>query len=414
MLMPQPSLYQKLPDLGKVTAVVLAGGRGKRMGALCNTRPKPALPFGGKNRVIDFSLRNCLDSGIENIITLVDYQRAYMSEYIRQWSFENQFNETMYIREPQKGSYLGTADAVYQNLDTLNKTGAEAVMILAADHVYRMGYRDMFDSHRRTGADVTIGVVPVPTERACQFGIIATDSDDRIISFQEKPEKPESNLASMGIYIFNTDILTEHLIKDNLDTDSSHDFGYSVIPRVIANERVFAYRFDGYWQDIGTPEAYYQAHMDLINGIFPFTIGGISGLAYVDNSRNSIIGENCVVNGQVENSILYPGVFVSENATVRNAVVMAKTLIGYSSTVCGCIIDEEVEIGDYAHVGPITPFPAGGNQVSIINRGTIIPSYANMGNNRGIAAFGAYSDIFSGVVLPKDFGDKDLISIVKR
>jgi ADP-glucose pyrophosphorylase len=177
---------------------------------------------------------------------------------------------------------------------------------------------------------------------------------------------------------------------------------------------VFAYRFDGYWQDIGTPEAYYQAHMDLINGIFPFTIGGISGLVSVDNSRNSIIGENCVVNGQVENSILYPGVFVSENATVRNAVVMAKTLIGYSSTVCGCIIDEEVEIGDYARVGAVTPFPTGSNQVPIINRGTIIPSYANMGNNRGIADFGAYSDIFSGLVLTKDLGDKDLISIAKR
>jgi glucose-1-phosphate adenylyltransferase len=271
-LTPQFTPYKKLPDLKEVTAFILAGGRGKRMGALCDARPKPALPFGGKNRVIDFSLQNCVDSGIGNIIALVDYQRYYISGYLKQWRFANQLSETIHIREPKTGSYRGTAGAVYQNLDMLHEAEAEAVLILAADHVYRMEYCEMFDFHKRVEADVTIGVVPVPMERAHQFGIVATDNDERIIAFQEKPEKPASNLASMGIYIFNTDVLAKYLLKDALDAGSSHDFGYSVIPRVIKSERVFAYKFDGYWQDIGTPEAYHQAHMNLLSGGLNFNL----------------------------------------------------------------------------------------------------------------------------------------------
>jgi glucose-1-phosphate adenylyltransferase len=380
-LTPKLSPRSRPPDLKKVTAVVLAGGRGKRMGALCDTRPKPALPFGGSNCVIDFSLQNCIDSGIENIIALVDYQRSYMSKYL------NKLSGTIHIKEPKKNSYRGTADAVYQNLDVLHEMDTEAVLILAADHVYRMDYQKMFDFHKQAGADVTIGVVPVPIERAYQFGIVSTDIDDKIISFQEKPEKPECNLASMGIYIYNTAVLDRYLLKDALDASSSHDFGYSVIPRVIKNERVFAYKFDGYWQDIGTPEAYYQAHMDLLSGDFSFNprnvhpvyneIDDILRLSQVsrNNIRNSIISENCVVNGLVEDSILSPEVFVAENATVRNSVVMAGAFIGYGSTVCGCIIDEEVEIGEYAQVGS-EAILSGEGQVTIVSSGMVIPSNA--------------------------------------
>jgi glucose-1-phosphate adenylyltransferase len=393
VLTPQFNPCRELPGMKKVTAVVLAGGRGKRMGALCDTRPKPVLPFGGNNCVIDFSLQNCVDSGIDNIIALVDYQRSYMSGYLERWSYENSRNETIHIREPRTGSYRGTADAVYQNIDMLIRMRVEEVLILAADHVYQMDYRGMLDFHRRVGADVTISVAPVPIERAHQFGIISTSIDGKIVTFQEKPKKPVSNLASMGIYIFNTEVLAKYLLKDALDADSSHDFGYSVIPRVIENERVFAYRFDGYWQDIGTPEAYYQAHMDLLRGSLTFSmknarplhdeIDDILILAQVsgDNIRNSIIGENCVVNGLVENSVLSSGVFVSENATVRNAVVMARSFIGYGSTVCDCIVNEDVEIGDYAHVGPVTSFPAGKRQIHVLNKGVVIPSYASVGNN---------------------------------
>jgi glucose-1-phosphate adenylyltransferase len=387
VLTPQFSPCQELPELKKVAAIVMAGGRGKRMGTLCDTRPKPALPFGGNNRVIDFALNNCIRSGIDNIIVLVDYHRSYMSNYLKQWSYASQLSEIINIKEPQIGSYRGTADAVHQNLDVLHEMDTEAVLILAADHVYRMDYQKMFDFHKQVGADVTIGVVPVPIERAYQFGIVSTDVDDKIIDFQEKPEKPECNLASMGIYIYNTDVLDRHLLKDALDASSSHDFGYSVIPRVIKNERVFAYKFDGYWQDIGTPEAYYQAHMDLLSGDFSFNPRNVHPVyneiddnlrlsqVFSENIRHSIISENCVVNGLVEDSILSRGVFVAENATVRNAVVMAGAFIGYGSTVCGCIIDEEVEIGEYAQVGS-RAILSGEGKVTIVSSGMAIPSNA--------------------------------------
>jgi glucose-1-phosphate adenylyltransferase len=420
VLTPQSSQCQELTDLKRVAAIVLAGGRGKRMRALCDNRPKPALPFGGNNLVIDFTLNNCILSGIYNIIALVDYQRAYMSGYLTQWSSENSRSGTIHIREPQIGSYRGTADAVYQNLDMLIEMGVEEVLILAADHVYQMDYRAMLDFHRRVGADVTISVAPVPIEQAHQFGIISNSIDGQIGNFQEKPDKPESNLASMGIYIFNTEVLAKYLLKDALDADSSHDFGYSVIPRAIESERVFAYRYDSYWQDIGTPEAYYQAHMDLLRGSLTFNlksnkIDNISKLApgSWDNIRNSIISENCVVNGLVENSVLSPGVFVSENAIVRNAVVMAGSFIGYGSTICDCIIDEGVEIGDYAYVGPVTSFPAGRRQIHVLNRGMVIPSYANTGNNhQGIEKVDFSSVEADGLVLTRDFNNEDLLSIV--
>lgn len=407
----------------KVAAVVLAGGRGKRMGALCDTRPKPALPFGGNHRVIDFSLNNCVGSGIENIIALVDYQRSYMSGYLKQWSLNNQLHDTLHILEPETGSYRGTADAVYQHLDMLYEADTEAVLILAADHVYQMDYREMFDFHERAGADVTISVVPVPKERACQFGIVSTDRDDKIVGFQEKPEKPESNLVSMGIYTFNTDVLARYLLKDALRNDSSHDFGYSVIPRLIENEKVFAYKFDGYWQDIGTPEAYYQAHMDLLSRNFSICPANIRSVHNEsedilnlipipsDNIRNSIIAENCVVNGRVENSVLSSGVFVSEHATVKNAVVMAGTFIGYCSTVCGCILDEKVEIGEYACISPSVV----GKRLPVIKRGAVIPGYASTGDNhRGIGTPSLCTDIVDGLVLPDDFRNEDLVSMVKR
>jgi glucose-1-phosphate adenylyltransferase len=282
----------------------------------------------------------------------------------------------------------------------------------------------MFDFHRQVEADVTIGVVPVSLERASQFGVLSTDRDDRIISFQEKPDKPLSNLVSMGIYIFNDDVLTNYLLKDALQTDSSHDFGYSVIPSVIENQKVFAYKYDDYWQDIGTPEAYYQAHMDLLSGKFSFNPRNIRlfcngsddilrlAQASRDNIRNSIIGEKCVVNGTVENSVLSPGVFVAENATVRNAVVMAGSFIGYGSTICGCIIDEDAEIGEYAHVA--SSFPVGKEQITVVKKGGVIPRYANVGNNQQVMGnLDLCSNIADRPIFPRDFRDGNLVAIVK-
>lgn len=423
---PQLTTRNELPSMNKVTAVILAGGRGKRMGALCESRPKPALPFGSNNRVIDFSLKNCVNSGIDNIITLVDYQRSYMSSYLEGWSYTNKPNTNIQILEPKTGSYQGTANAVYQHLDRLTNMGTEEVLILAADHIYQMDYCEMLDFHRQTGVDLTIGVVLVPVERANQFGIVSIDDEGKIVDFQEKPEIPKVNLASMGIYIFNIDVLTKYLLKDALQTDSSHDFGYAVIPEVIKNERAFAYRFNGYWQDIGTPEAYYQAHMDLLGGhLFPNHINGnpiynelenITGLASIpgNNIRNSIVSENCLVNGWVENSVLSSGVFVSENAFVRDSVVMSGSFIGYGSTVYGCILDEGVEVGEYAHLSRAKSSFVDGERVLVINKGTVIPSYTNaVDNYQNMRYLDSYPHIYSYRGFNRDIDDKDIISAIK-
>jgi len=423
--MPCPGTDNKLQAMKNVTAMILAGGRGKRMGALCDTKPKPALPFGGRNCVIDFTLQNCINSGIRNIVALVDYKRDEMTGCLREWCFINQLSENIFIREPGTGSYRGTADAVFQNLNIVHESGAEAVIILAADHIYSMDYHEMFDFHNRVGADITVGVIPVPLERASRFGIVSMDGNGKIVSFQEKPDKPASNLASMGIYIFNTDVLTRHLVKDALDPGSSHDFGYSVLPEVIKNESVFAYKFNDYWQDIGTPEAYHRAHMDILSGKISLShentlpedseFDNLLSPVQMTGGKisNSIIDKSCVVNGRVENSVLSPGVFVSENAVVKNAVIMAGTIVGYGSTVYNCIIDEEVEIGDYAHVGAVSSFSEGSKKIRVVEKGTRIPGHPNIKNSLQDKRNPAFRLDLDRPVSPDNFDDEDLVIIVK-
>jgi glucose-1-phosphate adenylyltransferase len=288
----------------KEVVLILAGERGKRMDILCYLRPKPVLPFAGSFRVIDFSLSNCIHSQITDIAALVDYQRARMSEYLREWQSVNSGSANLLTLPLRIGSYAGTADAVYQNLDYLEKQGTETVLILAGDHIYKMDYRKMIGFHHMVKADVTVGVIRIPIEETYRFGTVKVDAENRINDFVEKSPNAQSNLASMGIYVFNKDSLARRLTEDAEEANSPHDFGYAILPRMVKSDRVFAYEFKGYWQDIGTMEAYYEANMELL----------MSQPRYSLNSDWPIFGEStrlpvCRANkeGNIINSMVSPG-----------------------------------------------------------------------------------------------------------
>ena len=380
----------------KTVAMILAGGRGKRMDILCYGRSKPVLPFAGRWRVIDFSLSNCIHSGISNMAALIDYQQQYTAEYLKEWCMVNTGGNGLHILEPKSGSYKGTSDAVYQNLDYLRGCDPDAVLVLAGDHVYKMDYRKMLAFHQQMEADVTVGVITVPIQQAHRFGIVTTDAQGRIIDFVEKPHSPTSNLASMGIYVFKTEVLAEHLLEDSAQPASPHDFGYALIPRMVKWNKVFAYKFDGYWRDIGTIETYYEANMELIrpqpslslNSGWPIFTGEnvlpLPELSDTGSVKQSIVSPGCAIRGSVENSILSPGVVVEEQAVVRNSIIMANTVIGRHSVVDRCILDEGVNVGKFCYVG----FGAGHilsfSDITVLGRDTIVPPGTAVGRNRRV------------------------------
>ncbi len=260
-----------------VLGIILAGGRGRRMDILCYLRPKPALPFAGRLHVIDFVLTNCIRSQVKDIGILVDYQRSYMADYLGKWSAANATGCRISVFQPKAGSYAGTADAVYQNLACLQGQTGDKVLILAGDHVYKMDYRSLLAFHEKVQADVTVGVIRVPIEAARRFGTVAIDAGNRIKEFVEKSSSPLGSLASMGIYVFNKDVLIHRLVEDAALKDSPHDFGYAILPGMVKRDRVFAYEFNGYWQDIGTVESYYQANMELLSPQPQFSLSTVVG-----------------------------------------------------------------------------------------------------------------------------------------
>jgi glucose-1-phosphate adenylyltransferase len=396
--------------MSQLSAMILAGGRGKRMDILCQGRPKPVLPFAGKFRVIDYSLSNCVYSQISQVALLTDYQRSYMADYIKGWNANNGGN--LQIREPGNGSYKGTADAVYQNLDYLRKHGGDRVLILAGDHIYRMDYRKMLDFHEKSGADVTVGVLNVPMAQAHRFGTVATGEDGRIMEFVEKSDIPKSNTASMGIYIFNKDVLERRLTEDAAEKASPHDFGYAVLPRIVGRDKVFAYRFDGYWQDIGTIQAYYDANMELIKEPTGLRSNLKSPLLTAERElsspcmgskasvTNSVISPGCIIRGRVENSILSPQVWIDEQAEVRNSVIMQGTFIGRQTIIDGCVVDEKVRINDHCYVGYGSQV-ADECGVTVLGKGVTVPPGIAIGRNCRVAPDSGPSD-FTGNVIPKN------------
>jgi glucose-1-phosphate adenylyltransferase len=375
----------------RTLAMVLAGGRGKSMDVLCYLRPKPALPFAGGYRVIDFTLSNCIHSGISDIAALIDYHRLDMAQYLRRWYLKNSEESNLSILPPSSGSYAGTADAVFQNLDYIEEKSPDFVLVLAGDHVYKMNYKYMLDFHQKIRADVTVGAVRVPMEEAHRFGTINLDEDGRIVDFVEKSSNPMTDLASMGIYIFNRDILANYVSRDAGMPDSPHDFGYAILPEIVKRENVFAYEFKDYWQDIGTVESYYEANMELLAKQPRFSLDSkwhiltereIPEILLTSNSgsiKNSLVSRDCEIKGKVINSILSPGVSIGEGTEVRNSILMPDVAIGSGCLVDRCILDEGVTIADSCLIGVGDNLFKGGWDITVLAKEVRIPTGVTIG-----------------------------------
>ncbi len=352
--------------------MLLAGGQGSRLYELTEHTAKPAVSFGGKYRIIDFPLSNCVNSGIYTVGVLTQYQPLVLNEYIgngQPWDLDR-MQSGVTVLPPYQGKkggdfYRGTANAIYQNLDFIRRYNPKYVLVLSGDHIYKMDYSRMIRQHKDTGADCTIAVLEVPLSEASRFGIMTTDENLRITEFEEKPKKPKSTLASMGIYVFSTDVLERYLEADNEDKKSSKDFGKNVIPAMLDDGvRLFAYPFKGYWKDVGTVESLWEANMDLL-GTSPvfdihdedhriFSRTGARPPHYVGPNgtiRNSLVTEGCEICGTVENSVLSDGVIIESGAVVRNSVIMSNTRICADATVDYTIIDSGVTVGTGASVG---------------------------------------------------------------
>ena len=352
--------------------MLLAGGQGSRLYALTQKIAKPAVPFGGKYRIIDFPLSNCINSGIDTVGVLTQYQPFELNEYIgsgKPWDLDR-MNGGVHVLPPYQRAhgtnwYLGTANAIYQNIHFIERYDPEYVLILSGDHIYKMDYSKMLAFHKQNNSDCTIAVLEVPMEEASRFGIMNTREDSSIYEFEEKPKQPKSNLASMGIYIFSWKKLREYLIADSKNTNSSNDFGHDVIPAMLnSGERMFAWRFDGYWKDVGTIDSLWESNMDLIDPNVPFDLWDPTWKIYSRNPvkpphyispdaaiQNSIVTEGCDIRGTVDFSVLFAGSVVEEGATVRDSIVMPGSVIKSGATVEYAIIAEDVVVEGGAKVG---------------------------------------------------------------
>ena len=357
-------------------AMLLAGGQGSRLGILTKNVAKPAVPYGGKYRIIDFPLSNCTNSGIDTVGVLTQYQPLELNSYIGSgapWDLDISNGGGVFVLPPYqtvKGSewYRGTANAIYQNLSFIEEYNPDYVLILSGDHIYKMDYNAMLTDHIRNDADATIAVRPVPWEEASRFGIMNTDDENRIIEFEEKPKKPKSNKASMGVYIFTWEKLRKYLIDDENDKKSSNDFGKNIIPAMLgAQERMFAYNFEGYWKDVGTIESLWEANMDLLMENPPINLHDKSWRIYARNPgfpphyvakgasiTDSMVTEGSEIYGNVHHSIIFAGVTVEEGANVQDSVIMPGSIIKRGAVVRRTIVAENAVIGAGAIVGEET------------------------------------------------------------
>ena len=385
-------------------AMLLAGGQGSRLYALTTKTAKPAVSFGGKYRIIDFPLSNCVNSGFDTVGVLTQYQPLVLNEYIGNglpWDLDRTWGGVK-ILPPYQGNtrsdwYRGTANAIYQNLEFINRYDPDYVLILSGDHIYKMDYSKMLAYHKETGADCTIAVLDVPIEEASRFGIMSVDETNRITKFEEKPKNPESTKASMGIYIFSKDKLEQYLIADEADPDSSNDFGKNIIPTMLASgDKMYAYEFDGYWKDVGTISSLWEANMDLL-GVRPalglddeswriFARHYAASPQYVgENAKidNSIITEGCEIEGTVINSVLGSGVRVCSGAVVRDSVLMGDTVISEGATVNYSIVDTECKIGAGACIGAAKGIASG---IAVLGRGVEVESGARVAAGEMVSA----------------------------
>ena len=379
----------------EMITMLLAGGQGTRLYVLTKEVAKTAVPFGGKYRIIDFPLSNCVNSGIDTVGVLTQYRPLELNSYIgngQPWDLDR-MNGGVYILPPyvkdKEGQwYKGTANAIYQNINFIERYDPEYVLVLSGDHIYKMDYSKMLAFHKEKNADATIAVLDVPVEEASRFGIMNTNADDSIYEFEEKPKHPKSTKASMGIYIFNWKKLREYLINDEKDPQSSNDFGKNIIPSMLNNgERLFAYQFDGYWKDVGTIDSLWEANMDLLNPKVNINLSGDQWRIYARNEPHpphfirekadiaeSLITEGCDINGKLWYTVLFSGVTVEEGAELNSAVVMKNTVIKKGAIVKYAIIAEDAVIEEGAVVGddPCNYSDPSEWGIAVVGRGAVV------------------------------------------
>ena len=371
-------------------AMLLAGGQGSRLYDLTKQTAKPAVSFGGKYRIIDFPLSNCINSGIDTVGVLTQYQPLELNDYLGNgapWDLDR-MRGGLTVLPPYQGSkssdwYKGTANAIYQNINFIKQYSPEYVLILSGDHIYRMDYNKMLDQHKATGAACTVATITVPIEEASRFGICNTNPDGSIYEFEEKPKTPKNNQASMGIYIFNTDVLIDYLEADEADPTSSNDFGKNIIPNLLGNgERLFSYKFDGYWKDVGTISSLWEANMDLIGDEPVLNINDKNFRIFAKNFArppqfigndanvvNSLISEGSIIHGTVENSILSGGVVIENGAIVKDSVIMNDVVVKKGARIYSSIVDSEALIEEGAIVGEEN---AEKSNISVIAKGRVV------------------------------------------
>ena len=404
----------------EMIAMLLAGGQGSRLGVLTAKVAKPAVAFGGKYRIIDFPLSNCINSGIDTVGVLTQYQPLRLNTHIGigiPWDLDRNVGGVTvlppYERSTNSEWYTGTANAIYQNLDYMEMYNPDYVLILSGDHIYKMDYEIMLDYHKACGADVTIAAMPVPLEEASRFGILITDDDNKITEFEEKPANPRSNLASMGIYIFSWKTLKEALIK--MKDQKGCDFGKHIIPYCFENGRnLYAYEYNGYWKDVGTLSSYWEANMELIDIVPEFNLYEELWKIYTRADalppqyvaagariERSIIGEACEIYGTVRNSVIGSGVVVEEGAEVVDSIIMQNTTIGRNVKIYKAIIAENVQIDEGSRIGvgdraesKLDP-KIYASDIATIGENSVIPKFVTIGKNTAI----------SGVTEPSDYKD---------
>lgn len=357
----------------KCVAMLLAGGQGSRLHSLTTKIAKPAVPFGGKYRIIDFTLSNCTNSGINTVGVLTQYQPLVLNSYIgigSAWDLDRR-NGGVTVLPPYTEAtgvkwYSGTANAIYQNLNYIEQYDPEYVLVLSGDHIYKMDYSKMLDYHIQNEAEATISVIEVPWDEASRFGIMNTNDDLEILEFDEKPEEPKNNLASMGIYIFNWKSLQKYLDQDNMNENSSHDFGKDIIPLFLnEGKRLMAYPFEGYWKDVGTVKSLWEANMDLLKENPGLNLFDHSWRIYSRNPNqppqylaatsevtDSLINEGCVIEGKVSHSVIFQGVSVGVNANIHESVIMPDAVIGKDTTIKRAIVPGDIEVPEGLTIAP--------------------------------------------------------------
>ena len=407
----------------EMIAMLLAGGQGSRLGVLTSNVAKPAVAFGGKYRIIDFPLSNCVNSGIDTVGVLTQYQPLRLNSHIGigiPWDLDRNHGGVTVLPPYEKSDnsewYSGTANAIYQNLNYIDSYNPEYVLILSGDHIYKMNYEVMLDFHKENHAGITIAAMPVPWEEASRFGLVITDEKKQIMEFEEKPEKPRSNLASMGIYIFNWSILREALVT--MSEQSNCDFGKHIIPYCRENgRRLFAYEYNGYWKDVGTLGSYWEANMELIDLIPEFNLYEEYWKIYTNSevidpqyiasdavTERCIIGEGCEINGKVYGSVIGSNVTIGKNSVVKDSIIMQDTVIGDNVTITKAIIAENVQVGDNAELGIGEEAESKLNKsvysfgLVTIGENSVIPAGVKIGKNTAISGVTEKEDYPDGIL----------------